>query len=47
METQTFSKKEKEEIIRYGLDRIKSTCTMTLSSMSPQLYHMYLCDVQA
>ena len=23
METQTFSKEEKEEIIRYGLDRIK------------------------
>ena len=33
METQTFSKKEKEEIIRYGLDRIKSTCTMTLVTL--------------
>ena len=29
METQIFSEKEKEEIIRYGLDRIKNTCTMT------------------
>lgn len=33
MEVQTFSKKEKEEIIRYGLDRIKSTCTMTLMTL--------------
>lgn len=33
METQTFSKKEKEEIIRYGLDRIKNTCTMTLVTL--------------
>ena len=33
METQTFSKEEKEEIIRYGLDRIKSTSTMTLVTL--------------
>ena len=33
METQTFSKEEKEEIIRYGLDRIKSTCTMTFVTL--------------
>ena len=33
METQTFSKEEKEEIIRYGLDRIKSICTMTFVTL--------------
>ena len=33
METQTFSKEEKEEIIRYGLERIKSTCIMTLVTL--------------
>ena len=33
MEIQTFSKEEKEEIIRYGLERIKSTCIMTLVTL--------------
>ena len=33
MEIKTFSKAEKEEIIRYGLDRIKSTGIMTLVTL--------------
>ena len=29
MEIQTFSEEEKEEIIRYGLDKIKNSCMMS------------------
>ena len=38
METQTFSKEEKEEIIRYGLDRIKKYLHYDICDITDGMY---------
>ena len=43
MEIQTFSEEEKEEIIRYGLDKIKNSCMMSaVTLLMGYAFHVFL-----